>query len=253
MVDIATALQDLKEPQKSDIKFKKSVSSEEKIQEQKMNYFKLLATELQHQDPTNPIDTNQMTAQALTLSSLEQQLESNKLLSQMVSMMKTNDIFQAASQIGTHVFHEGDNLEIQNEEGIIKYKIDSLIRNPQLEILDATTLSPIFKTTNLERTPGVHTFNVNKSVIKDIKDGLYKISVRGDGVLGDIVKAKTFVSGKIDGVVNDGSSYQFSVNGRAIDSSKIIEVGRKSDSPFSQSITDQLSSEVSKKIKDLAA
>ena len=56
-------------------------SKEAKIKQQKKEFFALLSAQLQNQDPTQPLDTNQMSQQIFAINQVEQQLETNKHLS----------------------------------------------------------------------------------------------------------------------------------------------------------------------------
>ena len=58
----------------------KITSSEEKVKKQKQEFFTLLSVQLKNQDPTAPMDTNQMSQQIFAINQVEQQLETNKHL-----------------------------------------------------------------------------------------------------------------------------------------------------------------------------
>jgi flagellar basal-body rod modification protein FlgD len=61
----------------------------------------LLTTQLQNQDPLNPTDTNQFTAQITQMTGVEQQLLSNQLLQQLVATQ--GGVTAAANLIGDTV------------------------------------------------------------------------------------------------------------------------------------------------------
>jgi flagellar basal-body rod modification protein FlgD len=68
-------------------------------------FLTLLTTQLQNQDPLNPLDTNQFTSQLTQMSGVEQQLLGNQLLQQLVS--EQGGLTQAAGLIGKTITAPG--------------------------------------------------------------------------------------------------------------------------------------------------
>ena len=58
-------------------------------------FLQLLTTQLKNQNPLDPLDTNQFTAQLVQFAQVEQQLKSNDQLSTLVSLQKTAQATQA--------------------------------------------------------------------------------------------------------------------------------------------------------------
>lgn len=56
----------------------------------KEDFLKLLITQLEHQDPTKPLDDKEFIAQTAQFSSLEQMTEMNRTLSILIDSSKTN-------------------------------------------------------------------------------------------------------------------------------------------------------------------
>ena len=48
------------------------------------DFLKLLMTQLQNQDPTSPLDTNQFTSELVAFSGVEQQINTNTSLTQLI-------------------------------------------------------------------------------------------------------------------------------------------------------------------------
>jgi flagellar basal-body rod modification protein FlgD len=63
-------------------------------------FLSLLVTELQHQDPTKPMDPTQMVSQLASFSAVEQATKTNSLLQ---SMLTSSALGQAGSLIGRTV------------------------------------------------------------------------------------------------------------------------------------------------------
>ncbi len=69
------------------------------------SFLTLLTTQLQNQDPTNPVDTNQFTSQITQMTGVEQQLLSNQLLQQLVN--EQTGVGAAARLIGDTITAPG--------------------------------------------------------------------------------------------------------------------------------------------------
>ena len=69
-----------------------------------LNFFlKMLTTQLQQQDPSQPMDVNQMTQQIATLSSVQQQVATNSNLEKLLAQGNTSQLSTAVSYIGKEV------------------------------------------------------------------------------------------------------------------------------------------------------
>jgi flagellar basal-body rod modification protein FlgD len=64
------------------------------------DFLTLLMTELQHQDPTQPMDPTQMVTQLATVSNVGQAVQANKTLS---ALLTTTSLSQAEAMIGQTV------------------------------------------------------------------------------------------------------------------------------------------------------
>src|SRR3981189_2905312 len=63
-------------------------------------FLTLLTTQLQNQNPLDPLDTNQFTQQLVQFASVEQQLKTNDQLTRLVSLQQTAQSTQALTFVG---------------------------------------------------------------------------------------------------------------------------------------------------------
>lgn len=71
------------------------------------SFLRMLTTQLQNQNPLDPLDTNQFTAQLVQFSQVEQLLKSNQQLETLVSLQKTAQSTQALGYVGATVTVDG--------------------------------------------------------------------------------------------------------------------------------------------------
>ena len=66
-------------------------------------FLQLLTTQLQNQDPLDPMDTSQFTEQLVEFASVEQQIDENTNLQTLISLQQTSEATQAMQLIGSTV------------------------------------------------------------------------------------------------------------------------------------------------------
>jgi flagellar basal-body rod modification protein FlgD len=64
------------------------------------DFLQLLMTQLQNQDPTSPLDTNQFTSELVQFSSVEQQIDTNSSLTQLIQLTQGGEVMQASAMTG---------------------------------------------------------------------------------------------------------------------------------------------------------
>ncbi|MCO5130106.1 MAG: flagellar biosynthesis protein FlgD [Xanthobacteraceae bacterium] len=70
-------------------------------------FLTLLTTQLQNQNPLDPLDTNQFTQQLVQFAGVEQQLKTNDQLSSLVTLQKTAQSTQALNFVGATAVVDG--------------------------------------------------------------------------------------------------------------------------------------------------
>ena len=76
------------------------------------DFLKLLTTQMQNQDPTNPVDNTKMIADMAQFSSLEAMKQLNDTVSSMSQMFKTNQAVQASVLVGKDVVVPGSTVNL---------------------------------------------------------------------------------------------------------------------------------------------
>src|SRR3569833_3813191 len=75
-------------------------------------FLQLLTTQLQIQNPLDPLDTNQFTQQLVQFAGVEQQLKSNDQLKQLIAIEKSAQSTQALVYVGNTVAVDGSKTQI---------------------------------------------------------------------------------------------------------------------------------------------
>lgn len=78
-------------------------------------FLQLLTTQLQNQNPLDPLDTNQFTQQLVQFAQVEQQLRGNDQLATLVALQKTNQASAALDFVGKTVVISGATTHLGTE------------------------------------------------------------------------------------------------------------------------------------------
>ena len=99
-------------------------------------FLTLLTTQLQNQNPLDPLDTNQFTQQLVEFASVEQQLKTNDSLSTLVSLQQTAQATQALEFVGKTAVVNGSTAALTNSQATWQLNVPSA-SNVQINIANS--------------------------------------------------------------------------------------------------------------------
>jgi len=79
-------------------------------------FLQMLTTQLQNQNPLDPLDTNQFTQQLVQFASVEQQLKTNDQLSSLIALQQTTQATQALTFVGKTAVVDGSTATLSNSK-----------------------------------------------------------------------------------------------------------------------------------------
>jgi len=203
---------------------------EEKVEEEKDPlgrdaFLTMLVAQLRHQDPLNPMEGTDFTAQLAQFSTLEQQFATNDTLEAILRALDTKGEDSLIDFIGKHVQGEANTLIMKN--GNVSggsYTVEG-----DAEVMIAVYNSEGFEIRSLfegQKGPGAHQVNWNgkDNSGNDVLDGTYTYEVIAVNELGGLVSATTALEGLVSGVIaKDGRQY-LQVDDRLLDPGTVTRV-----------------------------
>lgn len=102
----------------------------------KQGFLKILMTQLQQQDPTDPMDSKEMVAQMTQLSSLEQMMNMSKSIEMLVQSQLISPVIEYSHMIGKIVSYDKVNSETGKVEGIETSKVVAVTQQDGWAILE---------------------------------------------------------------------------------------------------------------------
>ena len=198
----------------------------------KDDFMKLLLTELQHQDPTSPMDSDKILAQTSQLAQLESQDKTNKALTALTKSFANNKNFSAVSAIGKMAQLESSLNLKQTQDGKpspvnFNLNFDEDIKSGAINIY--TQDGALVKSMVLEKDKaGQHSFNWDgkTNAGTDSKAGKYIIKATYQNQDGLTLDAKGG-SYKIESVKFENEKTFVKLNGNYIDFSQVSEIYNK--------------------------
>lgn len=191
-------------------------------------FLTLLTTQLQHQDPLDPLDTNQFTAQLVQFAGVEQQLKQNDQLKSLIDIEKSAQATQALVYVGNTVAVDGSKAQFDN----------SATWNFQAEKDTAATITITNSAGQVAYTGSYTLKQGNASFVWDGKGndgvqwpaGTYTLTATGKDSSGNSVAISTEVQGIVDSVDLTASPPLLTIGGQSYTTDKIKRVVRPSSS-----------------------
>ena len=181
------------------------------------SFLSLLTTQLQNQDPTSPMDTNQFTSELVQMTSVQQQVSTNSNLTQLIALTQGSQVLQSTALVGKTASVTSSNIALQNGSGELQFT------TPKAEpigiaITDASGKE--VRTATLTSTAGANTWKWNGTDDsgRTVPDGSYAVSVMTPSATGTTTTAVPFtVEGTVTGLVKNGASTSLQLGATTVD------------------------------------
>jgi flagellar basal-body rod modification protein FlgD len=192
-------------------------------------FLTLLTTQLQNQNPLDPLDTNQFTQQLVQFASVEQQINMNTQLQTLVSLQQTAQNSQALGFVGKTVTVNGTTAPLTNGQAQWTFNPTGPA-TATFTVSDSTGQTVFSKTGTVQ--PGQQAFNWNglDSSGRQWADGNYTLTVTAVGANGQSVAIPTTVTGMVNSVDLTQSPPLLSIGGQTYTLNQILSVTQPSSS-----------------------
>ena len=194
----------------------------------KDQFLKLLVAQLQHQDPMNPMQGDQMAAQLAQFSSLEQLQQINTTLttqsSSFGSVLGAIQAGAAINAIGHTITALGDQVQVGGANGQTSVNVDlaGAASSATVHIYNAAG-AEVGTTTIGALSGGNHTIDIS-AAIKGLPSGAYTYSVDAKDTKGNAVAAQTYTTGKVDGVSSSAQGITLTIGGMSVPYANVVSV-----------------------------
>jgi len=172
----------------------------------KEDFLTLLVAQLQNQDPLNPDDATEFTAQLAQFSSLEQLFNLNESVDNMAASTASSDRLSTLTTIGKEVAYHGDSFKFSGDPVEIGYQLDGLAANVTLSMQQNGATVASLKGTDLTEGSHFMTWNGLTTDGKVAPVGDYRVVISAMAVDGESVAAAPVIKSEVTGVDMEGET-----------------------------------------------
>lgn len=198
--------------------------SKAKLQEDLNQFLNLLVAQLQNQDPLDPLDANEFTAQLVQFASVEQQIQQNSNLEKLLTVQQNSQVASMVNYLGTVVEAKGQEFNMMNHQAMFTYTLDQNVRSNTITISDASGKTMFTAEGSLDQ--GMHTVGWDglKTDGTQAPDGPYKVTVSAKDGEGNLVDVQHTVFGLVTGTSIEDGNVKLNMGDVSTDITNIISV-----------------------------
>jgi len=188
------------------------------------DFLSMLMTQLQNQDPTSPMDTDQFTSELVQFSSVEQQIETNSSLTQLIQLTQGSEVIQGSSLVGQQVTVQSTQVPLENSTATVN--ITSPAAEPVSIAITNSAGTSIYNTT-VNAVAGNNSFEWNgtNNAGNTVPNGLYTLVATGSNVGGGTSTLPFTVTGTATGVISSGGTVDLQLGALSVPFSSVTSVG----------------------------
>jgi flagellar basal-body rod modification protein FlgD len=179
-------------------------------------FLQLLTTQLQNQDPMNPMDSNQFTQELVEFSGVEQQIDTNTNLQSLISLTQSNAGGTAVSYLGKTVTVTTGAAALQNGEANWTYALGANAASTTLSVTNSS--GQVVYTGPGETSAGQQSFSWDGTDNNGNQqpDGVYTLSVTALANDGSAVQTAVASQGVVDEVNLTGTTPMLMIGPMAV-------------------------------------
>jgi flagellar basal-body rod modification protein FlgD len=188
------------------------------------SFLTLLTTQLQNQNPLNPLDTNQFTQQLVEFAGVQQQLNTNDSLATLVSLQQTTQSTQALGFVGKTAVVTGSTAALTNSAATWELSIPT---NSNVNITIASSTGQTVFSGNYNVTAGKNqpfVWNGQGSDGTQQAAGNYTMTATAVDSSNNTVAVTTAIQGTVSSVDLTQSPPLLTINGQTYTVSQIQSI-----------------------------
>ena len=187
-------------------------------------FLTLLTTQLQNQNPLEPLDTNQFTQQLVQFASVEQSIQTNDNLEALRSLTTASTVTSAVSFVGKVVTAAGDTTQLLN--GNAAWSYTSPVDSPEAKVTVTNSAGQVVFSQDMALQAGTNTitWDGRRTDGSLAPNGTYRISIDAKDADGKSIDVDTNIAGVVQAVDLTTAEPFLTVNGSNIKFSAVKSV-----------------------------
>ncbi len=203
-----------------------SAAMKQSIGMNKDDFLKLFITQLQNQDPLNPMDSTEYISQLAQLTQVEQSYNTNSNLQSILSALNATSALSAVSFVGNEITAAGNQVYLKDGEGTeLSLSVPKAAEQVTVNILDANGL--VVRTLTMDGADAgdaTLAWDGKDASGAQLPSGAYTVAATGFDAAGNSFICTPYIRGTVDGVNFAGSSPVLVVGGLEVPFSDLLGV-----------------------------
>lgn len=199
----------------------------------KEDFLRLLVTQLQNQDPLQPMENTQFVAQLAQFSSLEQLTNMNDQLAGVQLGQLSQSNLQAAALVGQEITARGDHFVYDGTGGTdMEFELAGDVTSGEIRIYDE--YGGLVQTLDIgEQEAGMVTehWDGQTSAGTTAGAGRYRVEIEAFDADENPVDVSTMFTGTVTGIFFDRGMTELEVDGSRVRLGDIVSIGVESNAP----------------------
>ena len=187
-------------------------------------FLKLLTTQLQNQDPLNPMNTDQFTQQLVSMTGVQQQILTNELLQQMVG--NQTGVGSPVDLLGKAVVATSNQATLQSGKADWVYTTAAQASDVTMTVTN--NLGQTVATQDLgAQAPGQYDFTWNgkdQTGVQLPDGGSYTLSIKAVDASGNAISTASYQQGTVTSINNSGGQVLLTINGAQVPANAVTSV-----------------------------
>ncbi len=200
----------------------KAAQDAQKLANDLGDFMTLLTTQLQHQDPLDPMDATEFTSQLVQFASVEQQITQNSNLETLIQAQENSQLSSVAGYVGHYIEAESSQVQVYGGQAEFNYILHENSASTLIKITDARGRTVLTADGNI--TQGKHGIVWDGTDINGTKvnDGIYNLTVVAMDKDGAPVDVTTTAVGVVTGVSYAGKEPVLMINDQSIGLDQVL-------------------------------
>lgn len=191
-------------------------------------FLKLLTTQMQNQDPLDPMDTSQYTQQLVQYSQVEQSIQQTGLLRDVLARLSSSDMAQASGLIGREVEFDSAVAGLGDRPASWSWSLPRKAASLTAEIVDSSGRTVATAVLDPAVTSGDYSWDGRLPSGEQAPEGAYVLKLSARDSAGATVPITVHSVGHVGEVVQSNGELWLDIGGVSLPMSELVRVAAKS-------------------------
>ncbi len=189
------------------------------------DFYNLLIKQLQFQDPLNPVENTEFTAQLAQFSSLQALNSMQTSMETLSALQASTNNLTALSLIGKHVVAQGNIVNYSGANETLNFSLDDDAQTVTVKIYSSDgKLVRTDEMTRVSSGDSEYTWDGRDDEGNTLSQGKYYFAISAEDYEGNSVITTTYAKGQVTGVKYDGGNTYLTIGNKDVALSDIQKI-----------------------------